>query len=242
VGDTHNSLEFNKLSFKYFPEGRNLTKDDYVIVCGDAGFIWNNNKEDLYWQNWLEDRPFTVLACLGNHEGYDLIRQLPAEEWNGGIVRKVRPHVMYLENGYVFNLNGFKTFVMGGATSQDKAFRTEHISWWREEMPTYTEMQRGIDNLAANNYKVDLILSHCAPDHIVQYLFNKTYCGSDKDALTTYLEEEVYQKTEFKRWYCGHYHTDRCLEEGKFNILYNDFEEVLPNCTTKTYESGFKIV
>lgn len=237
TGDTHGSLELDRLSFKNFPEGKNLTKNDYLCILGDSGIVWDESKEGVYWRDWLEDRPFTVISVLGNHCNYDLINQLPRQEWNGGFARMVQPHVMYLENGYVFNLNGFKSFVMGGATSRDKQFRKEHISWWKEEIPSYAEMNRGIDNLSANNYTVDLILSHCAPDSIVKKLFYSSYSEPyDKDVLTTYLEEQVRQQVNFKRHFFGHYHTDRCLEDGKFMCLYHDFEEILQDFTTKTYE------
>ncbi|MBP5712228.1 MAG: metallophosphatase family protein [Prevotella sp.] len=130
TGDKHGSLELKHLSNKNWPLARELTRDDVVIICGDTGCMWDDSNETRYWDDWLEDRPFTTITCFGNHENYDKIRSLPREEWNGAIVRKVRPHVMYVENGEIFTLNDQTFFVMGGATSVDKVYRTEGKSWW----------------------------------------------------------------------------------------------------------------
>lgn len=35
TGDTH--AEFSRFSTKRFPEQKEMTKDDYVIICGDFG-------------------------------------------------------------------------------------------------------------------------------------------------------------------------------------------------------------
>ena len=42
TGDLHgNSLRFQP---QYFPEQAEMTKDDYMIVCGDSGCVWNGDK------------------------------------------------------------------------------------------------------------------------------------------------------------------------------------------------------
>lgn len=38
TGDCHSN--FRKFNMGRFPEQANLDKDDYVIVCGDFGGIW----------------------------------------------------------------------------------------------------------------------------------------------------------------------------------------------------------
>ena len=44
TGDLHgNSLRFQP---QYFPEQSEMTKDDYMIVCGDFGCVWNGDKSD----------------------------------------------------------------------------------------------------------------------------------------------------------------------------------------------------
>ena len=58
TGDTH--ADFSRFSTKNFPEQKEMTKDDYVIICGDFGGIWNylySDKTETYWLKWLEDNP-----------------------------------------------------------------------------------------------------------------------------------------------------------------------------------------
>ncbi|MCI5599128.1 MAG: metallophosphatase, partial [Ruminococcus sp.] len=44
TGDTHQNIDISKLNTKNFPEQKELTKSDYVIICGDFGMVWNNSK------------------------------------------------------------------------------------------------------------------------------------------------------------------------------------------------------
>ena len=50
-----------------FPEQREMTKDDYVIVLGDFG-IWRDSPQQRWYLNWLEEKHFTTLFIDGNHE------------------------------------------------------------------------------------------------------------------------------------------------------------------------------
>ena len=119
TGDTHNDIDIHKLSRQNFNyEG--LTKDDYIIICGDFGFIWHGNRKDDWWLNWLEDLPCSVLWADGNHENFDAIEQYPVEEWHGGKVHKIREHVIHLMRGEVYDISGKKFFVFGGAEKASK--------------------------------------------------------------------------------------------------------------------------
>lgn len=225
TGDTHGSVEMNRLSFKNFPEGHSLTKNDYVIITGDFGAIWDGTKTDEYWLDFLEDKPFTTLFCDGNHENFNLLYNYPVEEWNDGKIHVIRPSVYHLMRGQIFTIDNKKFFVMGGATSIDKGFRKENESWWSQEIPSVEEFDGGIINLEANNYKVDYIITHCLPDSLLDVL----YCGyNEHDLLTNYLEHMVARTTTFKNWFCGHYHTDKIIH-SKFYVCYHDFYEITDN-------------
>ena len=41
TGDTHGDYDWHKLTSKSFPEQKELTKDDYVIIVGDFGGVWD---------------------------------------------------------------------------------------------------------------------------------------------------------------------------------------------------------
>lgn len=226
VGDVHGSIELKKLSNKNFPLARELTKDDIVCITGDAGFMWDNSNETKYWDDWAEDRPFTIVTCFGNHENYDAIRALPAEEWCGGIVHKVRPHVMYLENGEIFNICGQTIFVQGGAASIDKAYRKEGKSWWSQEIPSREEFEHAAQNLEKFNFNVDIIVSHTAPNSMINKIdrFYPQY-----DDVTNFLDKFIISQVNYKDWFCGHFHIDRSFSNEHFHFLYNDIIEYIPN-------------
>ncbi len=59
TGDTHG--EFERFSSKNFPEQRGMTKDDYVIICGDFG-IWEDSPSERYWYKWLSDKPLPLCS------------------------------------------------------------------------------------------------------------------------------------------------------------------------------------
>nr|WP_290461262.1 hypothetical protein [Acutalibacter muris] len=67
------------------------------------------------------------------------------------------------------------------------------------------------DFLAVNDY----VLTHCAPRSI-QTMIASWY---ENDSLTSFLER-VRIDLQFKRWYFGHYHIDKQLNE-QFVALYN---------------------
>lgn len=234
TGDIHGSLEAKRLSYKNFPESRNLTKDDYVIICGDFGCIWDGSNCDKYWLNWLEDRPFTTLFVDGNHENFPLIYSYSTAIWNGGKIHQIRPSVKHLMRGQIFTLNNMTFFIMGGATSVDKIYRKEGKSWWSEEIPSYNEMAEGVNNLIKYNNKVDYIITHCLPSSILDK-FDK-WCPQH-DTLNNYLEKMIVQEVDFKKWFCGHYHIDRTIDD-KYYICYKDFLELLPNGEIKVVNNG----
>jgi hypothetical protein len=41
TGDTHGGMSINRVSYKNWPEGRDLTSEDYLIIAGDFGLIFH---------------------------------------------------------------------------------------------------------------------------------------------------------------------------------------------------------
>ena len=194
-----------------------MTKDDYVIILGDFGLVWNKDKEDKYeehWLDWLEEKSFTTLFVDGNHENFDRLNSYPVEEWKGGKIQRIRPSVIHLMRGQVFNINDMVIFTFGGAKSTDKAYRKENISWWKEEMPSKAEMKEGIDNLEKANWKVDFVLSHCCASS-TQALYSHGTFKSDE--LTNYFEN-IRAKLDFKKWMFGHYHDNKAINDKEIVV------------------------
>lgn len=117
TGDTHG--DFQRFGSKYFPQQKEMSREDYVVIAGDFGGLWDGSQKDQYWLDWLNKKPFTTLFVDGNHENFDLLNTLPEKEWNGGRVHVVREHVLHLMRGQVFDFGGLTWFTMGGAASHD---------------------------------------------------------------------------------------------------------------------------
>lgn len=230
TGDCHRNYE--RFNTSNFPEQKQMTKDDYVIICGDFGGVWamgEENKEETMLMDWLDCKPFTTLFVDGNHENFDRLYSYPVEEWNGGKVHKIRDSVIHLMRGQVYEIDGKKIFTFGGAQSHDieggilepddpdfkikkkeldrewRSYRVNHVSWWVQELPSEEEMAEGLKNLAAHDNNVDYIVTHCCASS-TQTLIGGSMFKSD--VLTSYLED-IRQNVRFKKWFFGHYHDNK---------------------------------
>lgn len=222
TGDVHCPYDIQKLNMKSWPAQKELTRDDYLIVCGDMGIVWgDNDREDRYWQQWFESKPYTTLFVDGNHENHVKLNSYLVEEWKGGNVHKIRPHVYHLMRGQVYEIDGLKVFSMGGAASHDKHLRTDGIDWWQEEMPSDPEYDEAIENLQRHNWMVDVIISHCTADSIQKEL---AYWYKH-DKLTNFFEAVVKSRVQYDHWYFGHYHDDIDIDE-KHHCIYHEIRKV----------------
>lgn len=287
TGDTHGSEQhgfwsvdgfMHRLNTKNFPEQKQLTKDDYIVILGDFGGIWDTSytkfcesAQEKAALDWLEDKPFTTLFVPGNHENYDRLtgchdeklisswvyKNMPQEEidklkkgypqkhWHGGTVRVIRPSVLMLERGDVFDLNGYTCFAFGGAASHDisdgiiypynyeshqemkkditknwanKMFRVSGLSWWAQEIPSQNEFEHAKDTIAKHK-SVDFVFTHDGS------ISDKILLGyPDKDVLSIFLEE-VKHTLHYKKWYFGHLHDNKHVIDGDY-LLYEQIIQI----------------
>ena len=237
TGDTHG--DFSRFRHKRFPEQEGLTKEDYVLICGDFGGVWNRSKEQRFWLDWLDEKPYTTLFVTGNHENYDLLSEFPVSSWRGGQVQRIRPSVLHLMRGQIFDIDGKRIFTMGGASCHDipdgvldpadplfrikKArldlkggyYRVNHQSWWKEELPSPEEYETARRNLDRAGWSVDYVVSHCAPTTVQEKIADASYKAND---LTDFLEA-VARRCKFRYWLFGHYHANLILWK-KYILLY----------------------
>ena len=52
TGDTHGEFG-RRFNTQNFPEQKTMTKDDYVIICGDFGGIWDFGQESKNARHWI---------------------------------------------------------------------------------------------------------------------------------------------------------------------------------------------
>ncbi len=232
TGDTHGNW-VRRLNMDSFPEQKEMTKDDYVVVLGDFG-VWDNSKMENYNLDWLDQRNFTTLFVAGNHSNYDILDSLPVGEWHGGKVNFIRPSVIHLRRGEIFTIEDKKFFTFGGASSHDISdgildvldsninnkirqmrdegkymYRIRGLSWWERELPSKEEMKNGLNNLAAHDNKVDFIITHSPSASVTALMGHGAY---KQDILTHYLED-VRRNTEYTRWLFGHHHVNKQIND-----------------------------
>ncbi|MBQ3692062.1 MAG: metallophosphatase, partial [Clostridia bacterium] len=190
----------------------------------------------------------------GNHENYDMINSYPVETFFGGKVHKITDNIYHLMRGEMFEIEGKKIFVMGGARSHDisdgildssdkdlkmkeKAlikrkklyYRVKGVSWWEEEMPCEEEFAHAFETLEKNNHACDYVITHDCPADVQKILVDR-YIDEKKreqyscDRLNGFLQE-VSEKCSFKKWYFGHYHSDIEISE-RYRLLYEDVVEL----------------
>ena len=247
TGDCH--ADFQKFSEDNFPDQKEMSRSDIVIVCGDFG-IWHDDSDERRRLKWLNDRPFTTVFVDGNHENFDRLYggEFKTVPFHGGHAHKIKPHIFHLIRGNMYEFDGRKFWCFGGASSHDiedgilnpddypstreliaaynqwskqgKRFRVNHLSWWEQELPSQEEMDFGIGVLKQSDFKTDYIITHCCPQDVASMLGFR-----ESDSITSYFNE-IARQTEFTRWYFGHYHGEQAVF-GKFILLYDRIERIL---------------
>lgn len=204
-GDTHGDIDLQKILSL---NDSKLTRNDYLIILGDVGYCWYGDKRDELVQNLYNSLNCTVLLIDGNHENFNALNSFPVQLWHGGKVHKLSNNVYHLMRGQIFTIDNQSFFVMGGASSIDKAYRKENISWWHQEMPSLEEYQQAEENLEKVNWKVDYVLTHtCGPRTL--YKINPIYSCDMLNQWFRLLET----KLDYKHWFFGHYHFDKQIDE-----------------------------
>ena len=149
----------------------------------------------------IEDKTFFTFGGASSHD------------ISGGILDKNSP--TYKDD--------YKKLVTSG-----QPFRVLNESWWKQELPSKKELKEGEKNLDKVGFQVDYVISHCGSNRLQEAL-ERYYRGINggmsligglynQDILTNYFDE-LEEKLQYKKWYCGHYHEDFCID-NKHTILY----------------------
>lgn len=220
TGDVHGTLDIRKLYRTRRTIMNTLTPDDYLIICGDFGGVWDGSKEDEKLLDWYARQPYTTLFVDGNHENHTMLNEYPVEEWRGGKIHRIRPNLIHLMRGQYYTIDGKTFLTMGGAVSTDRMLRTENVDWWTAELPSAKEIATLRQTMKDHNYIVDYIITHCAPTTVLPAL--SPYFEQDE---MTQLLDEIYYSMDFKYWYFGHYHLHMPAKRKTF-CLYNEVIEL----------------
>lgn len=224
TGDVHGGCDMQKLYDWDSAVGESLDADDYLIVAGDFGYPWDYSRGECDEIAWLEARPYNVLFVDGNHEQFAHWETRPLEMWHGGLTQRLSEDspIRRLCRGELFELGGSCVFVLGGAASTDMDWRTPGIDWWPQELPSEEELAHADEVLAGCGWKVDYVITHTCSNRMLPYALypDKTWQTPERDRFTGYLDT-LEDRLAFRRWYFGHFHRDRDLDDTH-TVLYNE--------------------
>lgn len=225
TGDMHGSLSpiYNFLD-EYKPE-----PNDILVVLGDVGINYTGAINDVRLkciiESYMDKNCMTFFCIHGNHENRPQnISSYKEKEWHGGRVlyEERFPHILFPVDGDIFDIEGAKCIVIGGAYSVDKYYRLENgHNWWSDEQPS-PKIKAYVEKQLSNN-KVDIVFSHtCPAKYIPTECFLPMIDQSTVDNSTEEWLDKIENDLDYKAWYCGHWHTNKHI--GKMHFLYHDVE------------------
>lgn len=154
-----------------------LDKDSETIQVGDFGFRTHHE-----WHiNNVDSNKHKI--NFGNHDDYTFLN---------------KPHSL----GNYSYLND-EIMTVRGAYSIDKEYRTEDVSWWKNEELNYQEFQEAIDFYSDKKPKI--MITHECPQEIRRFLFNIEEKSITSNGLQSMFE--IYQPD---LWIFGHHHKKKC--------------------------------
>ena len=121
-------------------------------------------------------------------------------------------HPYWIEDGT------YKDGIMyiGGAWSIDREYRTEGVSWWRDEELSMEELNNIVDMAVKNKPRV--MVTHDCPTSVLDKIFGYPYIIKTRtgQALDTILE-----LCKPKLWIFGHHHkdVDKVIDGTRFICL-----------------------
>lgn len=165
------------------------------------------------YERWAMPEGAQAWFIDGNHDHY------PSLSVGAAAPYTVARGLLHLPRGY---LSG-RVLFLGGADSNDRAYRIEGLDWFAQESICEEDM-RVVRHIPKG--RVETVVSHCAPVSIAPFYFHQfsgvTYSGTPSENA---LEEVLYLHRP-RRWFFGHHHVTRtvdregvvfrCLAEGEF--------------------------
>ena len=125
----------------------------------------------------------------------------------------------------MYDLDGKKSIVIGGAYSVDKFYRLAMgWNWWPDEQPS-PEIRGKVElALARLDWKTDVVLSHTTPlKYMPVEVFLPQIEQSNVDKSTEIWLDGIEDRLEYNHWYAGHYHTEKDID--RLTLLFESIRE-----------------
>lgn len=233
TGDKHGRYD----DIEYFCQNHNTNKDDMMIILGDNGVNFYGGRRDKAIKEYLSNMPITFMMIRGNHDMRPPIdvyqeKRICTEQYSGTfLVDPQFQSLLFAIDGNNYELNKQASIVIGGAYSVDKYFRLENgYRWFDDEQLSFDEMiniERYLDFVIHPTYETSymklpqIILSHTCPFQYIPYdMFISQVDQSTVDDTMEHWLDKINAIVKPKAWYCGHWHTDRLIDNVRF--MYKD--------------------
>lgn len=234
TGDTHRD----------FSQIYKLEKDtdNMLIVLGDVGINYYLNEEDKNYKEYLKKLKLKLFCVRGNHEERpENISTYKEVEMFGGkvFIEEEYPNLIFAKDGEIYNIDGKKILVIGGAYSVDKQYRLLHgYKWFKDEQLTKKEMDTILEKVKGKHF--DIVLTHTCPyKYEPREVFMQGLDQSKVDKSMEHFLDKIEENINYDKWYCGHYHTEKQVDKlefmfGRIKIFNKD--EYVPKYDRNGYE------
>lgn len=238
TGDKHRNFQ----NVKNFCRDMNTRRKDVIIILGDSGFNYYEDERDNKLKSEISNLNITLFCIHGNKENRPQnVGTYGIRSFCGGKVyyEPKYPNIYFAIDGEIYNFEGKKYMVVGGAHSVDKMHcLEEHKPFWEDEMPDETTKAKVEQKLSAEGNKIYGMMTHTCPiEYLPTEMFVSTRQNADikrkskKSKSKNFFKPDIDRSTEewlgklekeidYEIWYCGHYHIDK--EIDKINMMYSE--------------------
>ena len=238
TGDKHRN--FDKV--KNFCKDMNTRQQDVLIILGDAGFNYYDDKRDDELKKEISQLNITLFCLHGNKENRPQnVGTYGIRSFCGGQVyyEPKYPNIYFAIDGEIYTFDGKKYMVVGGAHSVDKIrCLKEDLPFWDDEMPDDKTKEAVEAKLLLEGNKIHGMMTHTCPiDYLPKEMFMSTKQNAsikrkpskakskklfkpDIDRSTEVWLGEIEKNLDYEVWFCGHYHIDKQID--KIEMMHNE--------------------
>lgn len=231
TGDKHRNFD----AVKEFCRVMKTRRKDVLIVLGDAGFNYYGDKRDDKLKKEISQLEITLFCLHGNKENRPVnvgtygVRSFCC----GKVYYEPRyPNIFFAIDGEIYEFEGKKYLVVGGAHSVDKLrCLDENKPFWDDEMPNDAVKAKVEAVLQREDNRIYGMMTHTCP---VDYLPTEMFVSTRQNAAIRRNPRKRKSKKMFKPdidrsteewlgvlerelvynvWFCGHYHVDKRIDK-----------------------------
>lgn len=179
TGDKHRNFD----RVKAFCKDMKTRRKDVLIILGDAGFNYYDDKRDDKLKAEISALNITLFCLHGNKENRPQnVGTYGIRSFCGGkaYYEPKYPNILFAVDGEIYTFEGRKYMVVGGAHSVDKLrCLAEDKPFWSDEMPDEEIKERVEKRLEEENNKIYGMFTHTCP---IEYLPTEMFMSTRQNA------------------------------------------------------------